>query len=667
VSRPTDVPADVPAPDGGRPGARGIGEPASDRLVARLRRRVRTIRGIAVGLAGVLRLSWQVSAPLTVGLGVSTAVMGLVPAATTYLTRLLINAVAAAIRGQPAGGAVKGAAAAATQHGSIGPIVFLVVLQFVVFAVNSIGNATHGVVSRLLAEKVGLVVQRRIMAKASGLRLAFFEDSESYDLLREAQQEAVTRPANMVSNAFGQVQVLITFTSMISMLLSLNPLLALVGLVAPLPAFLADARYGRRMFDFARWSAPLRRRMQYLTTLVTSDTAAKEVQLFGLGPYLVARFENLSGVLYQRQFKLTMARNLRVSGWGLITTVVTSLTYLYVALEAIKGRLSVGDLVLFTSALAAVQGSVQALFRGVTSIYEDNLYLTRLHTLLAVPSGMPSPADPVPLPDPVRGHVVFEHVSFRYPGAATPALQDVSVDIPPGQTLAVVGHNGAGKSTLIKLLCRLYDPDEGRILLDGTDVRDLDPERLRSVIGGMFQDHVSYQATAADNIGLGNVGELDNREKIIDCARQGGAHELITGLPKGYETHLGKWFDHGVELSGGEWQKVALSRAFMRDARLLVLDEPTSALDAQAEYDLFERLRRLAHGRTTIYISHRFSTVRRADRVLLLDGGRVAEHGTHDELMAGNGIYAKLFMLQALTYLDAVDGAEESYVENRSG
>jgi ATP-binding cassette, subfamily B, bacterial len=663
VSRPTDVPADVPAPDGGRPGARGAGEPAPDRFAVRLRRRWRTIRGTAVGLAGVLRLSWQVSAPLTVGLGVSTAVMGLVPAATTYLTRLLINAVAAAIRG---GGTAKGAATAA-QHGSIGPIVFLVVLQFAVFAVNSIGNATHGVVSRLLSEKVGLVVQRRIMAKASGLRLAFFEDSESYDLLREAQQEAVTRPANMVSNAFGQVQVLITFTSMISMLLSLNPLLALIGLVAPLPAFLADARYGRRMFDFARWSAPLRRRMQYLTTLVTSDTAAKEVQLFGLGPYLVARFEKLSDVLYRRQFKLTMARNLRVSGWGLITTVVTSLTYFYVAVQAIDGRLSVGDLVLFTSALAAVQGSVQALFRGVTSIYEDNLYLTRLHTLLAVPSGMPGPANPVPLPDPVRGHIVFEHVSFRYPGAAAPALQDVSVDIPPGQTLAVVGHNGAGKSTLIKLLCRLYDPDEGRILLDGNDVRDLDPDRLRSVIGGMFQDHVSYQATAADNIGLGNVVELENREKIIDCAVQGGADELIAGLPKGYDTHLGKWFDHGVELSGGEWQKVALSRAFMRDARLLVLDEPTSALDAQAEYDLFERLRRLAHGRTTIYISHRFSTVRRADRVLLLDGGRVTEHGTHDELMARNGTYAKLFLLQALTYLDAVDGVEESFVENRSG
>ena len=233
----------------------------------------------------------------------------------------------------------------------------------------------------------------------------------------------------------------------------------------------------------------------------------------------------------------------------------------------------------------------------------------------------------------------------------------------------MVGSNGAGKSTLIKLLCRLYDPDEGRILLDGTDIRDLDPDALRSVIGAMFQDHVSYQATAAENIGLGNVAELDDRAKIVDCARRGGADELIERLPAGFDTHLGKWFDHGVELSGGEWQKVALSRAFMRDARLLVLDEPTSALDAQAEYELFERLHRLAHGRTTIYISHRFSTVRKADRVLLLDGGRVAEYGTHDELVAGDGAYARLFSLQALAYLDAGtgrNGADPSFTQNRS-
>jgi ATP-binding cassette subfamily B protein len=308
--------------------------------------------------------------------------------------------------------------------------------------------------------------------------------------------------------------------------------------------------------------------------------------------------------------------------------------------------------------------------------------------LYAEPSGLPSPDHPEPLADPVRGHVVFEHVSFHYPGTDALVLDDLNIEIPPGQTIAVVGHNGAGKSTLIKLLCRLYDPIAGRILLDGKDLRDLDPDELRSVIGAMFQDHVSYQATAAENIGLGSVAELDDRDKITRCARQAGADELIEGLPKGYETHLGKWFDHGVELSGGEWQKIALSRAFMRDARLLVLDEPTSALDAQAEYDLFERLRRLAHGRTAVYISHRFSTVRKADRVLLLDAGRVAECGSHDELMARNGAYAQLFLLQALAYLDAPDSEsspdgkspfdgrqrsgrngsspEEPYVEHRS-
>ena len=377
-----------------RPGRRGGAGSGPAGLAARLRRLLRTVHGTVVGVAGVLRLSWQVSAPLTIGLGITTAVIGLVPAATTYLTRLLINAVASAVRGG-AGGAKGGAAATVVHHGSIAPLVFLVALQFVVYASNSIGNSAHSVIGRLLQEKVGLVVQRRIMTKASGLRLAFFEDSESYDLLREAQQEAATRPASMVSNVFSQIQVLVTFTSMISMLIGLSPLLALVGLVAPIPAFLADSRYSRRMFEFARWSAPVRRRMQYLTTLVTSDAAAKEVKLFGLGRYLVDRFETLGDVLYRRQARLTVARNVRYSGWGLLTTVVTSLTYLYVALQAIGGRLSVGDLVLFTSALTAVQGSVQGLFRGVTAIYEDNLYLARLRTLLDVPSGMPSPAEPL--------------------------------------------------------------------------------------------------------------------------------------------------------------------------------------------------------------------------------------------------------------------------------
>ncbi|HEY0583195.1 MAG TPA: ABC transporter ATP-binding protein, partial [Chloroflexota bacterium] len=541
---------------------------------------------------------------------------GLLPTATAYAAKLLLDSVVAAIAG----------------HGSKNAIVGVAVFQFGIFALTAISTTLATISQALLQEKMTLTIRHQVMDHASKLHLAYFEGSESYDLLRQASQEAPTRPLSMMTSALGLIRTTITFSSMIALLVSVSPLLALVALLAPIPAFISQSKYGARAFWLTFMMSPIKRRMDYLSSLVTTDTYAKETKLFGLGPYLVDRFQKLGQVSYQRQIKLTRNRNLSATAWGMLSTAVGSAIALYIALQAVDGNLTLGDLALYTAAATSVQTSVQGLFTAFSGMYENNLYLDNLYKFLDTEPDVKAPPKPRPLPDKVQGHIEFDHVSFGYPGSEERALDDVSFEIRPGETVAVVGRNGAGKSTLFKLLCRLYDPTDGRILLDGVDIREFNPDDLRKQMSAMFQDYVTYQATAAENIGLGDLSRLEDRTHIEHSARRAGADERIERLPKGYDSPLGRWFDQGVSLSGGEWQKIALARAFMREAPILVLDEPTSALDAQAENELFSRLRELAAGRTTLYISHRFSTVRQAGKILLLAHGKLAEHGTHEEL-----------------------------------
>lgn len=622
--------------------------------------------GTAAGTSRVFGLVWDASRPLTLLMATVTILSGLIPAVQAYMAKLLINAVVHAIVIHARHLPDRTTLDVPIFWGTISSpvvsvltvVVILAVVQLLITAFSSFLQTLSNISQQLLQERVSLRVQLLIMERASRLDLSFFEDAHSYDVLQQAQREATSRPVQMVSGTFGMVRTLLTFMTMIALLIGVSPWLALVALVAPVPAFIADARYGWWGYAIARRNSPVRRRMLYLLQLLTTDTFAKEVKLFTLGPHFISRFRELAETYYREQLSLVTRRYLVGYAWSGLTTLAGAGTYLYVAVQAVGGKLTLGDLSLYTQAATSVQTSLQSLLGSLSTMYEHNLYLSSLFELIEEEPRIVAPEHPTPVPQPLQGRIDVNDISFSYEGAERPALQHVSFSIEPGETIAIVGRNGAGKTTLIKLLSRLYDPTSGQILIDGHDIRDYDPDELRQQIGVLYQDYATYQMTARENIGLGRVDRMDDTEAIGEAADRGGASELVGRLPDGYETMLGKWFDEGYNLSGGEWQKVALSRAFMRDARVLILDEPTAALDAQAEYELFLRLRSLTEGRTAIFISHRFSTVRLADRILVIEGGTVVEAGTHAELMALNGRYARLFTLQASAYLGEDSGQE---------
>ncbi len=648
LKRPERDPAATPPGIAGR--VRGVTRPVGETLH---------------GVGRVFALVWDASRMLTFALATVTILAGLIPATQAYTSKLLINAVVRAIMIHSTHAKDATALHVPILFVSIQlpllPILTVVIIlamtQFVITAFSSLLSTLSNISQQLLQERVAIQVQTLIMEHAAKLDLSYFEDAHSYDVLQQAQREATTRPVQMVSGTFGLIQTLLTFLTMIALLVGLSPWLALVALLTPIPLFISNARYGWWGYAIARRNSPVRRRMLYLLTLLTTDTYAKEVKLFTLGKHFLSQFKTLAAGYYEDQRALVTRRYLAGYAWGALTLLGSSGTYLYVAVQAVNGRLSLGDLTLFTQAASSVQSSLQGILSGLSSTYEHNLYLTSLFELLDEKPRIVVSDHPTPVPVPLSGRIEFDDVSFHYGGSDRNAVQHISFAVEPGETIAIVGRNGAGKTTLIKLLSRLYDPVAGRVLIDGHDIRDYDPDELRRQVGVLYQDYATYQTTARENIGFGRVEELGDERAVARAAAEGGATELIGRLPSGYDTMLGKWFDEGYNLSGGEWQKVALSRAFMRDARILILDEPTAALDAQAEFELFQRLRTLTEGRTAIFISHRFSSVRLADRILVLDKGSLVETGSHDELMALGGRYARLFTLQAAAYLG--DGAGE--------
>jgi ATP-binding cassette subfamily B protein len=594
------------------------------------------------GFFGVFRYSrravelvWSTNRGLTVALALLTLVAGILPASVAYVGSLIVDAVVKAMT--------------ASQGKNPGHVVELVALEGVLITAIAAAQRGLSLCQSLLRAQLGQRVNVMILEKALTLDLGHFEDSEFYDKLTRARREASTRPLSLVTRTFGLVQNGISLASYAALLSHFSPWAVAVLMLAGLPAFIAETKFSGDAFRLFRWRSPETRMQIYLETVLAREDHAKEVKLYGLGPRLLERYRDIFRRLYKEDRSLTIRRDAWGFGLGLIGTVAFYSAYAWIAVSTVRQAITLGQMTMYVALFRQGQSAVSAILSAVGGMYEDNLYLSTLYEYLETP--VPAPAGAAtkgPLPhDGIR----FEDVSFTYPGAEQPALEHVTLHLVPGGSLALVGENGSGKTTLIKLLTRLYQPTSGRILLDGHDLAEWEEEALRERIGVIFQDFTRYQMLVGENVGAGDERYFEDESRWREAAEKGMASAFIDTLPAGYQTQLGKWFKDGRELSGGQWQKIALARSFMRTrADILVLDEPTAAMDAQAEADIFEHFRQLAKDRITILISHRFSTVRMADQIAVLDRGRIVERGSHEELMRLDGRYAHLFALQARAY-----------------
>jgi ATP-binding cassette subfamily B protein len=591
-------------------------------------------------------LVWRSSRGLTVALALVTLLVAAVPPSIAFAGKRIVDAVVARSHDDT----IKW----------VGVELGLVILQATL-------TRGLGLIRSILGSRLGTDVNVAILERATALELRHFEDPEFYDKLSRARREASSRPMSLVTESFSLVQNFLTLAGYAALLLQFSGWVVLALMLATIPATIAEMRFSKATFRLRNWRSPDSRRLIYLEYVLANDEHAKEVKLFGLGPMFLARYKELAERFHAEDSKLATKRSVVTTLLSLLATGAFYVSYGAMALLAAASKLTLGNMTMYVLAFRSGQSAFQSILSGIGSIYEHNLYMSNLFAYLdgtvaaedetkALPPELPAKSvAPKLLGDATTEQGIrLENVSFRYPGQAKDdkwVLRNVDLFIPRGQSVALVGQNGAGKTTLVKLVTRLYEPTEGRVLLDGKDLRAWDRSELLARFGVVFQDFNQYQLKLRENVGVGSVEHLEEVPRIERAVEQGGADALVSNLATGIETPLGRWFQDGVELSGGQWQKVALARGFMREqADILVLDEPTAALDAEAEHAVFERFKELSKGKTTLIISHRFPTVRMADRILVLENNGISEDGTHDVLLAADKTYAHLYSMQAAGY-----------------
>ena len=582
-----------------------------------------------------IRLVWQTSPRLALCFGVLTILAGALPGGIAYLSKVLVDAVVEATKT----GTAEARMAAMTIVG------YEAILVILMAALQRGLSACDSLLRALLSQRVN----QMILEKALSLSLGHFEDAKTYDKLSQARRRASSRPLSLVQRTFGLIQNAISLVTYGILLIGFSPWAVLLLVVAGIPAFAVEAAFSGQAFRLFKWQSQETRQRAYLEMLMAREDYVKEVKLFNLGALFLDRFNTIFHKLYKEDRDLTLRRTFWGFLLGLVSIAALYGAFFWVVSAAVAGAITLGGMTMYLLVFKQGQAAVTSSLSAVGAMYEDNLYLSNLYEFLAEPveddfgeatSGK-TPGD----------GVRFEGVRFQYPEAEAWALDGIDLHLQPGEKLALVGENGSGKTTLIKLLTRLYRPNEGTIFLDGTPLQEWNLEALRSRVGVIFQDFTRYQFLVGENIGVGDVTHMEEATRWKSAAEKGLAEDFIGELPKGYQTQLGRWFKDGRELSGGQWQKIALSRAFMREqADIVVLDEPTSAIDAEAEAKIFEHFREATTDQMAILISHRFSTVRIADNIVVLESGKITEKGTHEELVERGGRYAELFELQAAGY-----------------